>query len=191
MPFDKYRFGAMAIEHNDEEPKRTDLLKFLEGKGYTGSTPTSRTIFRAPLGRSLAWLEDVAIFAVPEIEFVADDRPVHRVGAVDQLAVDDGVGAEIVGQVGRAARIPAAAMSFFRVHVVIVAEIQCGMAMCGGPPSPSDKPITNKSGRTVKCVKFQKEMPGLDAAPWPGEIGQRIYENVSARPGSSGKSGRR
>ncbi len=53
--------------------------------------------------------------------------------------------------------------------------------MCGGPPSPNDKPITNKSGRTVKCVKFQKEMPGLDAAPWPGEIGQRIYENVSAQ----------
>ena len=55
------------------------------------------------------------------------------------------------------------------------------MAMCGGPPSPNDKPITNKSGRVVKCVKFQKELPGLDAAPWPGEIGQRIYENVSAQ----------
>lgn len=34
VPMDKYRFGAMAIEHNDEEPKRTDLLKFLEGHGY-------------------------------------------------------------------------------------------------------------------------------------------------------------
>ena len=55
------------------------------------------------------------------------------------------------------------------------------MAMCGGPPSPNDKPVSNKSGRTVKCVKFQKELPGLDAAPWPGEIGQRIYENVSAQ----------
>ncbi len=32
----------------------------------------------------------------------------------------------------------------------------------------------------MKCVKFQKDMPGLDAAPWPGEIGQRVYENVSA-----------
>jgi Fe-S cluster biosynthesis and repair protein YggX len=55
------------------------------------------------------------------------------------------------------------------------------MAMCGGPPGPNDKPITNKSGRTVKCVKLQKELPGLDAAPWPGEIGQRVYENVSAQ----------
>ena len=53
------------------------------------------------------------------------------------------------------------------------------MAMCGGPPSPNEKSLTNKSGRVVKCVKFQKEMPGLDAAPWPGEIGQRSYENVS------------
>lgn len=34
VPFEKYRFGAFAIEHNEEEPKRTDLLKFLEGKGY-------------------------------------------------------------------------------------------------------------------------------------------------------------
>jgi len=34
LPFDRYRFGAMAIEHNDEEPKRTNILKFLEARGY-------------------------------------------------------------------------------------------------------------------------------------------------------------
>jgi Fe-S cluster biosynthesis and repair protein YggX len=55
------------------------------------------------------------------------------------------------------------------------------MAMCGGPPGPADKTVTNKSGRVVHCVKFQKDLPGLDAAPWPGEIGQRIYEHVSAQ----------
>ncbi|MEW5980744.1 MAG: oxidative damage protection protein [Acidobacteriota bacterium] len=33
--------------------------------------------------------------------------------------------------------------------------------------------------RMVQCVKFGKEMPGLDAPPWPGELGQRVYENVS------------
>ena len=98
----------MAIEHNDEEPKRTDLLKFLEAKGYrrVHSYQAGR-LLRAPLA---AWcrcvflalgLEDVAVFAVPEVELVADDRPIHRVGAVDQLAVDDGVGAEVVGQIGR------------------------------------------------------------------------------------------
>ena len=32
----------------------------------------------------------------------------------------------------------------------------------------------------VFCKKFQKEMPGLDAPPWPGELGQRIYDNISA-----------
>lgn len=33
--------------------------------------------------------------------------------------------------------------------------------------------------RTVKCVKLQRDLPGLDEPPWPGELGQRIYENVS------------
>lgn len=36
-------------------------------------------------------------------------------------------------------------------------------------------------GRTVFCVKFQREMPGLDQPPWPGDLGRRVYENVSAR----------
>ena len=26
----------------------------------------------------------------------------------------------------------------------------------------------------VKCVKFGKELPGLDEPPWPGELGQHI-----------------
>jgi len=48
---------------------------------------------------------------------------------------------------------------------------------CAPPP----KPVGNTSGRTVQCVKFQKPLPGLDTPPWPGELGQRIYENVSAQ----------
>lgn len=40
---------------------------------------------------------------------------------------------------------------------------------------------TSKPARTVFCVKFQREMPGLDAPPWPGELGQRVYEHVSAQ----------
>jgi Fe-S cluster biosynthesis and repair protein YggX len=51
------------------------------------------------------------------------------------------------------------------------------MSPCA-PPTPPD-PARNASGRTVFCVKFQKEMPGLDQLPWPGELGQRIYDNVS------------
>jgi Fe-S cluster biosynthesis and repair protein YggX len=33
--------------------------------------------------------------------------------------------------------------------------------------------------RMVKCVKFQKELPGLDEPPFNNALGQRIYENVS------------
>ncbi|MGH9505742.1 MAG: oxidative damage protection protein [Terriglobales bacterium] len=34
--------------------------------------------------------------------------------------------------------------------------------------------------RMVHCVKLDKDLPGLESSPWPGELGQRIYENVSA-----------
>jgi Fe-S cluster biosynthesis and repair protein YggX len=34
--------------------------------------------------------------------------------------------------------------------------------------------------RMVKCAKFGKEMPGLDEAPFDTELGQKIYENISA-----------
>ena len=54
------------------------------------------------------------------------------------------------------------------------------MATCG-PPQHEPAPAPNKSGRTVQCVKFQKELPGLDAPPWPGELGQRIYDRVSGQ----------
>ena len=33
--------------------------------------------------------------------------------------------------------------------------------------------------RMVKCVKFGKEMPGLDETPFDSELGQRVYDNVS------------
>lgn len=51
---------------------------------------------------------------------------------------------------------------------------------CGsGMPGPRDEE-QNKSGRRVFCIKFQKEMPGLDEIPFEGDpLGERIYENVS------------
>ena len=33
--------------------------------------------------------------------------------------------------------------------------------------------------REVFCGYFQKELEGLDRPPYPGEIGQRIYNSVS------------
>lgn len=31
----------------------------------------------------------------------------------------------------------------------------------------------------VQCVKLQRELPGLERPPFPGELGQRIFEDVS------------
>ena len=33
--------------------------------------------------------------------------------------------------------------------------------------------------RTVNCIKLDKEAEGLAALPYPGELGKRIYEQVS------------
>lgn len=33
--------------------------------------------------------------------------------------------------------------------------------------------------RMVKCVKLGREAEGLDFPPYPGALGQRIFENVS------------
>ncbi len=50
----------------------------------------------------------------------------------------------------------------------------CGSGMAGGLAE------TNNSGRTVFCVKFQREMPGLDEPPFDTHpLGQRIFESVS------------
>ncbi|OGA22642.1 MAG: oxidative damage protection protein [Betaproteobacteria bacterium RIFCSPLOWO2_02_FULL_67_19] len=33
--------------------------------------------------------------------------------------------------------------------------------------------------RTVKCIKLGREAEGLDFPPFPGELGKRLYEQVS------------
>ena len=33
--------------------------------------------------------------------------------------------------------------------------------------------------RTIMCKKYQQEMEGLDAPPYPGPKGQDIFDNVS------------
>ena len=32
--------------------------------------------------------------------------------------------------------------------------------------------------RTVHCVFEKQEAEGLDFAPWPGELGQRVFANI-------------
>jgi Fe-S cluster biosynthesis and repair protein YggX len=48
---------------------------------------------------------------------------------------------------------------------------------CG--PTPAQSEPVKPGTRMVHCVKFGKDMPGLDRVPWRGDIGKRVYENVS------------
>jgi Fe-S cluster biosynthesis and repair protein YggX len=51
---------------------------------------------------------------------------------------------------------------------------------CGGGTLGPQVEETNRTGRKVFCVKFQREMPGLDEPPFDNHpLGQRIFENVS------------
>ena len=33
--------------------------------------------------------------------------------------------------------------------------------------------------RTVVCSKFKRELPGLEKAPFAGDMGKKIYDSVS------------
>ena len=48
---DHYRFGAMAIEHNEEEPKRTDIINYLRQYGYERVHTYRQDDFFAPVPR--------------------------------------------------------------------------------------------------------------------------------------------
>jgi Fe-S cluster biosynthesis and repair protein YggX len=49
---------------------------------------------------------------------------------------------------------------------------------CGSVPPISTE--VRQGARKVFCVKFQREMEGLDEVPFEGHpLGQKIYENVS------------
>ena len=50
-------------------------------------------------------------------------------------------------------------------------EKQTGGAANGAPSA--------QSVRMVKCVKLGREMPGLDRIPWKGDLGKRVYDNIS------------
>lgn len=51
MDLEKYRFGAMAIEHNEEEPKRTDIINYLRQFGYERVHTYRQDDFFAPVSR--------------------------------------------------------------------------------------------------------------------------------------------
>ena len=51
--------------------------------------------------------------------------------------------------------------------------------MVSGAPTSGSNEVPNKTGRRVFCVKFQRDMPGLDEVPFDNPLGQKVYENVS------------
>jgi len=51
------------------------------------------------------------------------------------------------------------------------------MACGGGVPPIKQEDLTGK--RTVFCVKFQKQMVGLDEPPFNHPLGEKIFESVS------------
>jgi len=57
FPFDRYRLGSIALEHNHEEPKRTEIEQLLNSKGYT---------------RARAWMQDD--FYLPRSQAQRDPR---------------------------------------------------------------------------------------------------------------------
>jgi Fe-S cluster biosynthesis and repair protein YggX len=48
---------------------------------------------------------------------------------------------------------------------------------CG--PEPTTNETAQPGTRMVHCVKFDKDLPGLERIPWAGELGKRVYESVS------------
>jgi FkbM family methyltransferase len=48
LSLDRYRFGAMAIEHNHEEPKRTQIRELLKQYGYVNVHSYANDDFYAP-----------------------------------------------------------------------------------------------------------------------------------------------
>lgn len=51
FPFDRIRLGALALEHNYEEPKRTQLVEFLAARGYQRTHSHNQDDFYAPVER--------------------------------------------------------------------------------------------------------------------------------------------
>lgn len=43
------------------------------------------------------------------------------------------------------------------------------------------------TSRTVHCVKLGEDLPGLEKPPFPGDIGAKIFEKVSAKAWSMWK----
>jgi FkbM family methyltransferase len=48
FPFDRYKLGALAVEHNDEEPKRSEIARLMKSYGYRRSHSWQQDDFYLP-----------------------------------------------------------------------------------------------------------------------------------------------
>ncbi len=53
FPFDEFKLGSMAIEHNYEEPKRSEIEQFLNSKGYKRDHTWMQDDFYVPASRPM------------------------------------------------------------------------------------------------------------------------------------------
>lgn len=40
--------------------------------------------------------------------------------------------------------------------------------------------MSEQNEKLVQCLKLNKQLPGLQKPPFPGPLGKKIYENISA-----------
>src|SRR6188472_2911137 len=59
-------------------------------------------------------------------------------------------------------------------------DLAGGSLKWGAASHLRDADGSKEMARMVNCVKLGRELPGLDRPPFPGPLGQRIYDNVSA-----------
>jgi hypothetical protein len=48
FPFDKYKIGALSVEHNFKEPKRSEIKALMESHGYKHVHTSDRDDFYVP-----------------------------------------------------------------------------------------------------------------------------------------------
>ena len=140
-------------------------------------------VMMIPIPRRGVFRGVAGLDAAGRVPFIDDVRITAK---VDQLLLPLPEGATYLGFIFAHASTPAQveqASGGARASRVLLrsgtpsATIGPWLIVVGTPPAAG--PAENSSGRKVFCAKFQKDLPGLDAPPWPGELGQRIYENIS------------
>lgn len=65
-PFDKLRVGAWIVEHNDEEPKRANIIELLKTHGYERCV-TAVTMIGLCLRVLFAWRHEDSLLCDPRV----------------------------------------------------------------------------------------------------------------------------